>query len=74
MLIKALASALPAFNRNVILAQFPMLIAFWELDSTKTRGPSPPPLRCTEKDTILAVAKNFGFGPKEETLERELVA
>src|SRR4051794_40720412 len=74
MLIRDMASALPAFNRKVILAQFPTLIAFWEDDSTKTRGPSPPPLRCIEKDTILAVAKNFGFAPRGPMLERELVA
>jgi hypothetical protein len=74
MLIRALASALPAFNRNVILAQFPMLIAFWSFDGKTMSGPSPPPFRWIEKETILAMAKNFGFSPKGEMLESEVVA
>jgi hypothetical protein len=74
MLTKDWASDLAALNRQVILAQLPTLIAFWRVDGRKTRGPSPPPGRCTENDTMVAAAKAPGAGPEGEMLERELVA
>src|ERR1700676_181949 len=79
MLIRAFAAARSANNRNVMLAQFPTLAAFRLKLSAKTRGPSPPPVRCTVQDTTLATASKCGSGSRmfgSEVLrnEREIVA